>query len=64
MTAPDKYKDFAVINWNNRRKESQKKCMSDKYRPCVFELGKYCVYRDIPVYTKYMCEKCKKEEQS
>lgn len=62
MTAPDKYKDFAVANWNERRKESKRLPMYDKLRPCVFELGKYCCYIDLSVYTKQMCEKCRKEK--
>ena len=62
MAAPDRFKDFAISNWNKRNKEQKRMPIYDKHRPCVFELGEYCGYVNLPVYTKYMCEECKRRK--
>ena len=64
MTALDRKKDYAVTNWNGRSKEKKKIPMCDKWRPCVFELGEFCRYLDLPVYTKQMCEECRKAKSN
>ena len=61
ITAPHIFKDYAVASWNNRNEENKKRPAYKRERPCVFSLGEFCWRSELPVYTKDMCEACRRQ---